>query len=181
MSSPRPARRPRRRLVGAALFAWPVLEIAILIQVAVHAGPGAVVLLLLGGAVAGGLVLRRAGAGVLRRPPATTEARVVGAAGRPPAETALLVVAGVLLVLPGLLSDVVGLVLLLPAARRWVARRAGAAVLRRVQRLQVAGQVRVVRGEVVDDAWTVRDVTVRDVTDVPPADGRSGPALPTGR
>ena len=156
---PAPAGRPdpsararlRRRLLTAAVLLLPIVELTLLIQVGGRLGVGVTLLLLLAAGVAGVLVLRYVGSTAIRR---LTEASAgPSAAGqaparaRPGAETALLVVAGVLLILPGFLSDLVALALLVPAVRRALVRRAGEAVLRRFQ----VRTVRVVAGEVVDD------------------------------
>jgi UPF0716 protein FxsA len=77
-------------------------------------------LLVLGG-VLGSLLVQRQGLGVLLR---LREGLERGEAPETEvAEGALIVVAGLLLVLPGLLTDVLALVLLAPPARRWLARR----------------------------------------------------------
>jgi UPF0716 protein FxsA len=169
MSSPGAPRRAtsrRARLVGAALLALPILELVGLISAGRAIGVLPTLGLLLAGAVAGVVVLRRVGARATRRF-ATTGPGPFGSPGRGPlggipvgptgmpegpggpggpAATALLVPAGLLLLVPGFLSDVAGLVLLVPAVRRAVAARMGDAVLRRLDRRTV----RVVPGQVVD-------------------------------
>jgi UPF0716 protein FxsA len=154
MSTPGPyfpataARRSRRRrLVGVALLVVPLLELAVLIQVGTRIGVGRTLLLLLAAAVAGSLVLRSVGTAAIRRLSAATDPAAVPAAPtRPAAETALVVLAGVLLLVPGFLSDVAGLALLLPPVRRALARRAGDAVVRRFR----VRSLRVVQGQVLD-------------------------------
>src|SRR5512135_1053165 len=137
-------RRPRRSvLLLAAILLLPVLEIAVAVQIGVRIGAIPTLLALLVLSAVGVLVLRRVGLSALRtlntpiidRPP-----------GPPPADTALVVVAGLLLLLPGFVTGAAGLVLLLPPVRRPLARRMSAAVSQRVDLRR--GRV-VVHGEVI--------------------------------
>ena len=171
----RPAGRRRRlgSLIGASLLLLPVLEIAVAIQVGLRFGAGWTLLALLAGSVAGLFVLRHVGLSAVRR--LATPPGAAGAAPnpRPPAQTALVVLAGVLLLIPGFLTDLGGLVLLLPGVRRRLARQAEAALVRR---FDVRG-VQVIQGEVIDDGGRIAehvDVQVVQVRDVDP------PALPGG-
>lgn len=89
----------------------PILELYVATVVADQVGVGPMLLLLLAAVVVGAVVIRRA----WRRRPRTSD-------------TALLVLAGVLLLLPGFVSDAVGLLLLLPPVRAvvkvWAGQRA---------------------------------------------------------
>jgi UPF0716 protein FxsA len=140
----------RGRAIRAALLVWPVAELAALIEVGAHLGVGLTLLLLLAGVVAGSLVLRAVGLAAVARLASSPPGGPPGplGPGRPPAETALVVTAGLLLILPGFLSDAAALALLLPPVRRRLARRAGEAVMRRLR----VRSVRVVQGQVIDDA-----------------------------
>lgn len=129
-------------LVGA-----PILEIYVGTLVADQIGVGPTLLLLLAGVVVGAVVMRRA----WRRRPRTSD-------------TALMVLAGALLLLPGFVSDAFGLLLLLPPVRAVVKVWVGQRVERRLSawNLEVVRWNRavrpgpppatgpVVRGEVVD-------------------------------
>jgi UPF0716 protein FxsA len=160
----------RGRIAGAGALLLPIVELAVLIQVGSRIGVGITLLLLLAAAVAGSLVLRQVGTDAIRRlgaasgrDPATTPL----GPGRPPAESALVVIAGLLLLVPGFLSDVAALVLLVPAVRRALVRRTGEAVLRRFQ----VRQIRVVQGEVVGggpSAPSPSHVDVRVIQSRPP-------------
>ena len=103
--------------------AWLVLEIWLLTEIAGAVGGAGLFLLLLAGVAGGVLVLRWTGRRAVRRLQATVQA---ARGGRPAPEeqrgSALLVVAGVLLIVPGPLSDVLGLLLLLPPVRTVVGR-----------------------------------------------------------
>lgn len=55
-------------------------------------------------------------------------------------DAALILVAGVLLVTPGVLTDLFGFLLLVPPARRWIARRVGSFLRNRVTIMQAGAQ-----------------------------------------
>jgi UPF0716 protein FxsA len=101
--------------VLAGVLLLPVLELAVAVEVGRTVGAGRTVLLLLAMAVAGGLLVRRQGAAAWRALNAAVRA------GEPPsrdvADATVLVVAGVLLILPGFLSDLAALLLILPPTR----------------------------------------------------------------
>ena len=101
-------------------LALPLLEIAVLIKVGHLIGGWWTLLLLIGMAVAGGIIIRQQGIAAVTR--IITSARQ----GRPPIEpmvdSMFLMLAGVLLMIPGLLTDVAGLLLLVPPIRRAFAR-----------------------------------------------------------
>ena len=109
-----------RRIVPVLLIAWPLAEIAGFVLVGRAVGVWATLALTVLSAVFGLLLVRAQGLGVLRRGLALLER------GAPPVqemfEGALLAAAGALLLLPGFLSDIVGLVLLVPAVRRLLMR-----------------------------------------------------------
>jgi UPF0716 protein FxsA len=138
MRSSRPTRYVVRRpaLIPLALLALLVAEIAAVVAVGTRLGVLPTVLLLLLGSALGGWLLRREG---------TRAWRAFAAAvsdGRPPHREALdgvLVLLGGLLVLfPGFVSDVLGLLCLLPPTRAVARRMLGRYLARRS-----AGVVRV--------------------------------------
>ncbi|GHH75985.1 membrane protein [Streptomyces sulfonofaciens] len=149
---------------------WVVLEIWLLVLIGGAAGGFTVFLLLAAAVVAGGAVIKRAGRRAFRNLNRTLKTR--GAAD-PQAEqhdeqhtegNGLLMLAGLLLIVPGPLSDVLGLLLLVPPVRQAVSRAAERMMERRL-RTAVPGtwgdafqQARmhqkdgkVVQGEVVQD------------------------------
>ncbi|OLP60488.1 membrane protein FxsA [Xaviernesmea oryzae] len=115
----------RLLLLPLALLALPLLEIATFILVGRHIGVGATLLLVLGSAVLGALLLRRQGLDALRR--ISVAARNGEDAGRELVHAAMIVIAGLLLIVPGFLTDLLGLLLFLPPVRelawRLVAQR----------------------------------------------------------
>lgn len=99
-------------------LSWPVAEIAIFVQVGQAIGWLGAILLTIGTAVAGSILLRIQGLNTMNRFLAATEK------GESPVGAVLdgmgIFVAGVLLVLPGFISDVLGLLLFIPPLRRWL-------------------------------------------------------------
>lgn len=114
-----------RLTVGLLLIVLPVAELALLIKTGQAIGVWATIGLVLGMAILGMLLLSRQSLTVFRK---SLEAM---SEGRPPVAQVMdglfLVLAGFLLLLPGLLSDAVALLLLIPPLRRavagWTARR----------------------------------------------------------
>lgn len=163
-----PTARPRRRswlrwLVGA-LILLPLVEIVVLIAVGRSIGLGWTILLLLGMAVVGTWLSRRETGrtfGALRR---------AVESGKMPADEAtdaMLVTAGAfLLILPGFVSDVLGLVLILPFTRPLARRLLQVVVAQQALRLRTVagvqvdgtgrprrrpGQGQVIEGEVISE------------------------------
>lgn len=110
-----------------ALLAWPLIEIALFVTVGGAIGLWATLGIVIGTGVLGVWLIRRQGM------KAGEGLRQAMAARRDPgarlAETVLAMGSGLLLILPGFLTDGLGLLLLIPAVRRWaaaaLARRAG--------------------------------------------------------
>src|SRR5690606_8353763 len=100
---------------------FPLIELGVMIKIGSAIGVLPTLLLLVVGVVCGGLLVRVAGFATALR------ARERLARGELPEEEMLegllLALAGGLLLLPGFISDAIGLVLLLPFTRRWVARK----------------------------------------------------------
>ena len=131
-----------------AVFGYPLAELLAAMLVASWVGWGWTLLLVVAGIPAGMAVMRNAGQ-------ASFEAmRVAARTGTLPADSggshALQFFAGLLIAVPGFLTDIVGLLLLLPPVQRVIGRRIGA-------RIVVAGGGAtfaagdVVPGSVVDD------------------------------
>ena len=101
-------------------LAFPLLELAVLIKVGQWIGFWWTVLALAASAVAGGLLIQRQGFTALQR--SLESARE----GRPPLEpavdSAFLMLAGLLFLVPGLITDAFGFLLLIPPLRRQFAR-----------------------------------------------------------
>ncbi|MFJ7068957.1 FxsA family membrane protein [Streptomyces sp. NPDC101115] len=141
-----PKRSRARTFLPLGLVVWLVLEIWLLTVVANAAGGFTVLLLLVGGGVLGAAVIKRAGrrafanlTGTFQR---AQEAAQRGEMPTAPGKAAaadrngFLMLGGLLLMIPGLISDAVGLLLLVPPVRAAVGRLAERAVERRMAAAQ---------------------------------------------
>lgn len=102
-------------------LALPLIELVVLVKLGQAIGFWYTVLILLGMAVLGGLLLHRQGWKALQ------QAQTSMLEGRPPVgpmlDGMLLATAGALLLAPGIVTDVMAFLLLIPPVRRMVARR----------------------------------------------------------
>ncbi len=135
-----PARPPRSRLrtflpLGVAL--WLVLEIWLLTVVAGASNGFVVFLLLVAGVVLGSVVIKAAGRRAFRNLTDTLNQQQSGIppeTARPNSEgNGLMMLGGLLLILPGLISDVLGLLMLLPPVQKAVSRYAQRTVERKLR------------------------------------------------
>ncbi|NGN65271.1 FxsA family protein [Streptomyces sp. A7024] len=119
----RPRRSTARRVTPLIVAAWAVLEIWLLMLLGSKIGALGVFGVLLLGIIIGAVVIKRAGRRAWRglaeslQPGAAPGARTDGSGN------ALTMLAGLLLMFPGLVSDALGLVLLLPPVRSLIRRR----------------------------------------------------------
>ncbi|MFE0738717.1 FxsA family membrane protein [Streptomyces sp. NPDC058855] len=137
-----PKRSRARTFLPLGIAAWLALEVWLLTVVAGAAGGLTVFLLLLAGALLGGTVIKRAGRRAFRNLTTTfQQAEAAARSGRTPTEAdrvgaedrnGFLMLGGLLLILPGLLSDVAGLLLLIAPVRAALGRSAEKAVERRM-------------------------------------------------
>lgn len=104
----------------------PLVEIALFVKVGGLIGVMPTILLVILAAVSGMAIIRRQGMQAFTRLDADLAAG--GDPFGPVADRALVVVAGILLILPGFLSDAVALLLLVPPVRRALLRRGAASV-----------------------------------------------------
>ncbi|HEX5532966.1 MAG TPA: FxsA family protein [Actinomycetales bacterium] len=168
--------------VLAAIVLLPVVELFGIITVADRIGGGWTLLLLLAAGAAGVLILSRGGPSTFRR------VREASRAGRVPggelADAFLTVVGGVLLLVPGFVTDVLALLCLVPPAR-WGARRVLVALTsrwasRKAVQWGLQGRGVVVRGTVIQPGttqpqWTRTDEGVVEGKVLPPAPGGDDP------
>lgn len=139
------------------LTGFVALEIWLLVVLGRSIGVGSIFALVVGSGIAGSWIARRAGRRALAGWQQASMAGTVPAAAL--ATSAMLVVAGVLLMIPGVLSDVAALLLLLPPVRRSLGVRVRHAFEDRL-RAKVGG---VTQGA---------DVSPGRIIDVDPADVR---------
>ncbi|WP_028814022.1 FxsA family membrane protein [Streptomyces flavidovirens] len=177
-----PKRSRARTFVPLGVAAWLVLEIWLLTVVAEAAGGFAVFLLLVAGTVLGAVVIKRAGRRAFKN---LTETLQRQQAGQTPAQRRLgsgsgfLMLGGLLLMLPGMVSDVAGLLLLVPPVRSFLGRHAERSLERRMSGAGTGSlgdafqQARMHR----PDGKVVQGEVIRQ--DAPPAPGRDdGPKPP---
>jgi UPF0716 protein FxsA len=139
-------------LLFVAFLVVPVVEIYVLIQVGQVIGAWWTVLLLIADSLFGSWLLKREGIRAWRAlQTALTEGRMPG---RELADAALIVFGGTLMITPGFVTDLVGLVAILPFTRPLARRLLTTFVARRFTIVQDARRPEppgdVVRGEVVD-------------------------------
>jgi UPF0716 protein FxsA len=138
-----------RLLIFFLFVVLPAIEIYVVTRVAHAIGLGPTLLLLVAGAVLGGYVMRRAGASWWRalrtRVTAADGTPVTGGRpdGRAAAQAGLLFLAGLLIFLPGFVSDAVGLLLLLPPVRAGLQAGVAAWFVRRFTAVSGPGGVRI--------------------------------------
>ena len=125
----------------------PLLELAILIEIGRRIGTAETLVLILGTGALGAYLARRQGLGVLQR------IREEIAAGRPPTHTVvdgvIILVAAALLITPGVLTDVLGFLCLVPATRRAIKSLLWRAFTRAIGR----GRAQVI--DVQTDNWPI--------------------------
>jgi UPF0716 protein FxsA len=135
-----PARPPRSRLrtfLPLGVAAWLVLEIWLLVMVAGATSGFVVFLLLVAGVVLGSVVIKAAGRRAFRNLTETLNQQQSGIppeAARPNSEgNGLMMLGGLLLILPGMISDALGLLMLLPPVQKAVSRYAQRTVERKLR------------------------------------------------
>ena len=110
-----------RILLPALFLLFPLAEIACFILVGRRIGLFPTLSLVILSGVAGVLLMRLQGLGTLAKLRET--ARRGESPGRQVLDTAMIVVAGLLLLIPGFLSDIIGILLFLPPVRTWLWNR----------------------------------------------------------
>lgn len=137
----RPRRSRTRRLLPLALAAWVVLEIWLLTVIADASSGFVVFLLLVAGAVLGAVVMKSAGRRAFRNLTETLQQMPgqPGASAVPPGPApgrkgnGFLMLGGLLLMIPGVISDAAGLLLLVPPVRTALGRYTERSLERRMR------------------------------------------------
>jgi UPF0716 protein FxsA len=137
----------------------PTIELIVIVAVAVQIGVLNTVGLLLIAALVGGWIIKRQGIKVFSRFADTVESRQVPT--KAIANDVCILAAGVLLLLPGFISDVIALFLLFPPTRapvrNWLMRR---------RTLGGLGRIKVIRATYDGRITDVRDVTDAESTEI---------------
>ncbi|MFE5487101.1 FxsA family membrane protein [Streptomyces sp. NPDC056527] len=146
-----PKRSRARTFLPLAFAAWLVLEIWLLTVVANAVGGLTVFGLLVGGAVLGAVVIKRAGRRAFKNLTETfQQAQEAAQSGVAPTvgdrsgsrdRNGFLMLGGLLLMIPGLISDSVGLLLLVPPVRSLLGRYADRAAERRMNAAAAPGSL----------------------------------------
>lgn len=105
----------RRSTIALFILILPLLEIAGFVVVGSRIGALATVGLVIASGVLGSVLLRIQGMSALRR--AQIAAQTGGAPDREIVHGAMIVLAGLLLIIPGFITDIIGLLLFIPAVR----------------------------------------------------------------
>ena len=105
-----------RTIAAFAFLLLPLLEIAGFVVVGSHIGALATIGLVIASAILGSALIRRAGIDAMRRMQRELEGG--GAPSGDIVDNAMQVVAGILLLIPGFITDIAGLMLLVPGVRR---------------------------------------------------------------
>jgi len=154
---PAPGRMVRRRrfpwwLLIAAFIIVPILEIYVIIQVGQVIGAWWTILLLIADSIFGSWLIKHEGRRAWQALTTATES------GRMPAtelaDGALILVGGTLMLSPGFVTDIFGIVLILPFTRPVARRLLTRYLSRRLLVVRQAGpgpEGPVIRGEVIDD------------------------------
>jgi UPF0716 protein FxsA len=114
------------------LILVPLVELALLVYVGFVIGAWQTILIVLITALIGVVLFRKQRAAIPRKIQNDLERGVIPAVGI--VDGALVLVAGVLLIMPGLMMDVLGFILLIPLVRRFIVGRLRIAVQRRMER-----------------------------------------------
>lgn len=145
------------RVLLFAFILFPLLELAVLIKVGSSIGVLTTLLLVIGSALVGGFLLRIAG-------PATAwRARARLLSGEAPEQEMLdgllMALGGFLLLLPGFISDVLGVLCLLPFTRHLLRRRLSRRFAQRSAHASPPGQGAPgqSRPHVIEGEWERRD------------------------
>lgn len=131
----RPRRSRLRTFLPLGIAAWLVLEIWLLTMVASAASGFTVFLLLVAGFVLGSVVIKRAGRRAFRNLTETLQQQQSGVAPTTGGGNGngLMMLGGLLLMIPGLISDVVGLLLLIPPVQKALSRYAERTIERKIR------------------------------------------------
>ena len=126
----RPRRSRLRTFLPLGVAAWLVLEIWLLTVVAGASSGFTVFLLLLAGFVVGAAVIKKAGRRAFQNLNEAVQKGIAPASG---GGNGLMMLGGLLLMIPGLISDALGLLLLIPPVQKALSRLAERTVERKLR------------------------------------------------
>ncbi|MBT3163398.1 FxsA family protein [Streptomyces sp. Vc74B-19] len=185
----RPRRSRLRTLLPLGVAVWLVLEIWLLTLVAGASNGLVVFLVLVAGVVLGSVVIKRAGRRAFKNLSETLQQQqngTVAPGSRPNSEgNGLMMLGGLLLIIPGLVSDALGLLLLVPPVQKAVSRYAERTFERKLREAAASQgslgdafqQARMRR----PDGKVVQGEVIRDEPGSAPGDTPQGPPPPLTR
>lgn len=182
----RPRRSRLRTFLPLGVAAWLVLEIWLLTVVAGASNGLVALLVLLAGLALGSVVIKRAGRRAFKSLTETLQQQQNGVLTEPRPNSegnGLMMLGGLLLIIPGLISDAVGLLLLVPPVQKAVSRYAERTLehkLREAARGSLGDafqQARIHR----PDGKVVQGEVIRDEPGATPDDFPQGPRPPLSR
>ena len=110
----------------------PIIELAILIELGSHIGSGIIVTLIIATGMAGALLAKSQGLYVLRQLQSSIQG--IQSPADPIIEGVLVLVGGLLLLTPGILTDAIGFFILFPLSRQTLLNFLKSIILRRMNR-----------------------------------------------
>ncbi|WP_406728502.1 FxsA family membrane protein [Streptomyces sp. GD-15H] len=182
----RPRRSRLRTVLPLGVAVWLVLEIWLLTVLAGASNGLVVFLVLLAGLVLGSVVIKRAGRRAFKNLAETLQQQQSGVLPEPRPNSegnGLMMLGGLLLIIPGLISDAVGLLLLVPPAQKAVSRYAEHTLERKLREAargslgDVFQQARIHR----PDGKVVQGEVIRDERGTTPGDFPQEPRPPLPR
>jgi UPF0716 protein FxsA len=144
------------RIIAFSFLLLPLIEIALFVVVGRAIGLLPTLALVILAALAGALLLRQQGLGVLNRLRSNVSTGTIP--GRTMFDGLLIGLAALFLVLPGFLSDVVALALLVPAVRGWIF----SALAGRFRVVETTTSYRHYGGPVYDQEVEIKTIDHRD-------------------
>jgi UPF0716 protein FxsA len=127
-----------------AILAMPLVEIAGFVVVGSYLGVAGTLLAVMASVVLGVIILRRAGWRAIESLRGTVSSKTLPTIAA--LDNAYLMLAGLLLILPGFVSDIIALLILLPPVRDWLVERTLDHLSRRVV-IHRTGGTSVIEGE----------------------------------
>ncbi|MEU6524828.1 FxsA family membrane protein [Streptomyces sp. NPDC046924] len=182
----RPRRSRLRTVLPLGVAAWLVLEIWLLTVLAGVSNGLVVFLVLLAGLVLGSVVIKRAGRRAFKNLTETLQQQQSGVLPEPRPNSegnGLMMLGGLLLIIPGLVSDAVGLLLLAPPVQKTVSRYAERTLERKLREAAQGSlgdafqQARIHR----PDGKVVQGEVIREERGTPPGDFPREPRPPLPR
>ena len=142
-------------VLGVLFLLVPLAELAVIIQVSGALGVGNTILLLIAVSIVGAWLVKREGLGVMRRVQRQLERGAMPA--RDVVDGFLILLAGALMLTPGFLTDILGILLLIPPTRAGIRTVLMRRFRHRLQVYPTTGRIHDVTSTEATEDWTVDD------------------------